>query len=248
MKKFLVGAVATAALLTPCVASADTNAVVGVQYNSTEIESFDWDSYGINGAVSHDFSNGTLMQFDANTSRVDISACCNSSGYAALHYGVRNEGHGFGGFVVLEDFFGYSGAGLGVEGQLFMNNIVVNGSLGYVDFNDLDFSLVSGQVDGAYYFTENFAVTGLVAYTQDDGAFDEDWVTWGIGGEWRFNNSPASIELGYRAADIDDDDVSSWMIGVNLDLGTGTLRERASSGPSFNGAEALHSNLNIIAP
>ena len=84
LKKLLAGAAATAALMAPGLAAADNNAVVGFTYNSQEIESTDWDRYGVNGGFSHDFSNGTLLQFDGAAERVDISGCCISTGYAAL--------------------------------------------------------------------------------------------------------------------------------------------------------------------
>ncbi|MGH6951855.1 MAG: hypothetical protein ACREH4_13365 [Vitreimonas sp.] len=245
-KKLLAGAAATAALMAPGLAAADDNAVVGFTYNAQEIESFDWDRYGINGAFSHDFSNGTLLQFDAAGERVDAGGCCLSTGYAAVHYGMRNDNHGFGGFLSLEDFGFVSGLGLGVEGQLHLTNVLINGSLGYVDFQDAELSGYAAQVDGAYFFTPNFAVTGLVSYTEGDEGIDADWTSYGVGGEWRFAGSPASVVFGYRHLDIEDSDGDTWTLGFNIDLGTDSLQDRSRSGPSFNGASALHNNLNVI--
>lgn len=247
-KKLLAGAAATAALMTPGFAAADNNAVVGVAYNMQEIESTDWDRYGINGAFNHDFSNGTMLQFDGAAERIDIGGCCLSTGYAAAHYGMRSENHGFGGFVSFEDFGIASGIGLGVEGQFHFTNFVANGSVGYLDFADFGLSGYSAQVDGAYFFTPNFAVTGLVSYTEEDEAFETDWTSYGIGGEWRFGSGPVSLVAGYRHLDIEDADGDTWTLGFNLDLGTDSLQDRARSGPSFNGASALHNNLNALPP
>jgi hypothetical protein len=247
-KKLLAGAAATAALATPGLAAADTNAVVGVAYNMQEIESFDWDRYGLSGGFSHDFSNGTVLQFDGAAERADISGCCASAGYAAVHYGVRNESHGFAGFVGVEEFFGASGIDLGVEGQFHLTNFTVNGSLGYMDFGDVDLSGYSAQVDGAYYVTPNFAITGLLSYTEESDSFDTDWTSYGVGGEWRFGSGPVSLLAGYRHLEIEDADGDTWTIGFNFDLGTDSLQDRARSGPSFNGASALHNNLHQIVP
>lgn len=247
-KKLLAGAAATAALMTPGLAAADTNAVVGVAYNMQEIESTDWDRYGINGGFSHDFSNGTLLQFDGAAERVDIGGCCLSTGYAAVHYGMRSDNHGFGGFVSLEDFGPFSGLGLGVEGQFHFTNFLLNGSLGYLDFDDAELSGYAAQIDGAYFFTPNFALTGLISYTEADEVIDADWTSYGIGGEWRFGSGPVSLVAGYRHLDIEDADGDAWTIGFNFDLGTDSLRDRARSGPSFNGASALHNNLNVLPP
>lgn len=245
-KKLLAGAAATAALVTPGLAAADTNAVVGVAYNLQEIESTDWDRYGVNGAFSHDFSNGTVLQFDAAAERVDFLGCCNAAGYGAVHYGVRNDNYGFGGFAGFEEIFGFSGLGLGVEGQLFFSSFVLNGSLGYLDFSDVELTGSSAQVDGAYYFTPNFAITGLVSYTEVEDALDADWTSYGVGGEWRFGSGPVSLVAGYRHLEIEDSDGDTWTIGLNFDLGTDSLQDRARSGPSFNGASALHNNLHAI--
>lgn len=248
-KKLLTGAAATAALMTPGFAAADTNAVVGVAYNMQEIESTDWDRYGLNGAFSHDFSNGTVLQFDGAAERVELFGdCCISAGYAALHYGMRNESHGFGGFVGVEEFLSASGVTLGVEGQFHLTNFMVNGSLGYMDFGDIELSGYSAQVDGAYYFTPNFALTGLVSYTEENDTFETDWTSYGIGGEWRFGSGPVSLLAGYRHLEIEDVDGETWTIGLNFDLGTDSLQDRARSGPSFNGASALHNNIHAIIP
>ena len=248
LKKLLAGAAATAALMAPGLAAADNNAVVGFTYNSQEIESTDWDRYGVNGGFSHDFSNGTLLQFDGAAERVDISGCCISTGYAALHYGTRNDNYGLGGFVSLEDFGFLSGLGLGLEGQLHMTNLVVNGSVGWLDFDDGDISGYAAQVDGAYFFSPNFALTGLISHTSGEDDLDAEWDTYGVGGEWRFDGSPASIAFGYRHVEIEDADGDTWTLSLNFDLGSDTLQDRARSGPSFNGAAALHNNLNVIPP
>lgn len=249
MKKFLVGAVATAAMMTPAIASADTNAVVGLQYANTDIDSFDFDSYGFNGAFSHDLNNGWFLQVDGEYNRVDAGGCCFSNSYAGFHAGMRNDSHAFAGFVSLGDFFGYSGLGVGVEGSLYWSNIVLNGSLGHVDFGDIDLSATGVSVDGSYFFNENLAINALVAYGDAEDGIDADWTTLGIGGEWRMANSPTSFTLGYRNTDFDSDfDSDTWTIGVNFDLGTGSLRERASNGPSMNGARSLNSQLDAFLP
>jgi hypothetical protein len=108
MKKFLIGAVATAAIVTPCVAHADTNAIVGLNIGGGEVDTLDWDTVGIDGAFSHDFNNGTVMQFEAAADRVDIEDVDFSSNYAAVHYGVRSDSHAFGGFVSMEELFFFS--------------------------------------------------------------------------------------------------------------------------------------------
>lgn len=245
-KKLLAGAAATAAVMAPGLAAADTNAVVGVAYNMQEIESDDWDRYGLNGAFSHDFSNGTLLQFDAAAERFEAGGCCLSSNYGAVHYGMRNDSYALGGFVSVQEFSILAGLGVGVEGKLFLSNAVFNGSLGHVDFEDGEISATSAQIDGAYYFSPNFAVTGLISHTEGDDNLDAEWDSYGAGGEWRFAGSPASVVFGYRHVEIEDVEGDTWTVGFNFDFGTDSLQDRARSGPSFNGASALHNNIHVI--
>ncbi len=248
MKNILLGAAAAIAIAAPSVAAADTNAVVGLQYSDTDIDSAgDFEQYGLNGAFSHDLANGAVLQMDGVMGRVDAGACCVANSYAAVHYGWRNDSHALGGFVSFNDFFIASGIGVGLEGQLFLGNLNLGGSIGHVDFDDFDLDATSAQVDGAYFFTPNFALTGLVAYSEADASgTDTDWTTVGIGGEWRFDHSPFSINAGYRNYDFDGADGDSWTVGFAWDLGTGSVQERSRSGPGLNGARNMYTALSVL--
>jgi hypothetical protein len=249
MKKILLGAAAALAIAAPSVAAADTNAVVGLQYTNTDFDSLDLDQYGLNGAFSHDLSNGAVLQMDGQMGRVDAGGCCVGSSYGAVHYGWRNDSHAFAGFVGLTDFFVASGLGVGLEGQLYLGNLNLNGSIGHVDFDDFDLDSSSAQVDAAYFFTPNLALTGIVAVSEADfGGSDTDWTTLGIGGEWRFDNSPFSINAGYRNHDFDGGDADSWTIGFAWDLGTGTVQDRTRNGPGLNGARNMFDVMSVLAP
>lgn len=249
MNKLLIGAVATAALLTPAVASADTNAVVGVQAGNTDYGPGDFDSYGLNGGFSHDFSNGWTFQFDGDHSRLtgdgdpDLSA-----GYGAAHFAMRNDSYAFGGFVSMDEFFSLSGTGFGIEGQYYAGNFVVGGSAGIVDFGDVDIGATSIQLDGAYFFTPNLSINALVASTEGNDDLDDEWTSWGVGGEYRLDASPFSIAANWRTDEFDGYDADTWTIGVNFDFGTGSLHERATHGPSLQGARNLADAFSYVLP
>jgi opacity protein-like surface antigen len=249
MKKILLGAAAAIAIAAPSVAAADTNAVVGLQYSNTDIDGFgDFDQYGLNGAFSHDMGSGVL-QMDGEMGRVDAGGCCVGNSYGAVHYGWRNDSHAFGGFAGLSDFFIASGLGVGVEGQLFLGNFNLGGSVGHVDFDDFDLDATSAQIDGAYFLTPNFAINGLVAFSEADfSGSDADWTTLGIGGEWRFDSSPFSIDAGYRNTDFDGDEADTWTVGVNWDLGTASVQDRTRTGPGFQGARNMFDVMSVLLP
>lgn len=247
MKKILLGAAAALAVVAPSVAAAETTAVVTLDVSTAEIDDFDWTSYGLEGAFNHDFSNGTFMQFDASTDRIDVEGCCFSTSYAAAHYGVRNDNYALAGFVSFDELFIYSGLGLGVEGQLYLPNIVINGSVAYTDFDDADFSTTSAAIDATYFFNPNLGVTAQVNVA-DDEIYGDDVTAFGLRGAYRFANSPASVELGVRQAEIYDEDVTAWTIGLTLDFGMESLQDRATRGASLSGASSAHDYLGFFAP
>ncbi|MBL8536387.1 MAG: hypothetical protein JNM59_03165 [Hyphomonadaceae bacterium] len=246
MRKILMG-VAAAAALAPAVASAETNATIGIQYSNLGVDgsSYDFDTYGFNGAFNHDFDNGWQVQMDGAANRVDAGGCCISQNYAAAHYGMRSDTHSVAGYVGLQDFYLYSGLAFGVEGQLHLSNTTLGGSVSHVTFGDIDLDATVAHVDGAYFITPDFSLTGSVSYGDFDGS---DGTMWGIGGEYRFAGSPTSVSLGYRQGDMDSFEVDAWTIGLNFDLGTGSLQERTQSGPSWSGAKTLNDAFGMLVP
>lgn len=245
MKKLLLGAAAVIAVAAPSVASADTNAIIGVDYNSIDFDVDTFDSWGINGAFSHDFSNGWLLQAEGDTSRIDVGIGDFSDSYGAIHVGTRNDTYALGGYVTFEEFFSLAGLGVGVEGQYYLNNFVIGGSLGYVEFDEIsDLSVTSLQLDGAYFFTPNFSVNALFATSDFE---DIDSTTFGIGAEYRVHG-PVSISAGWRNDDYDVFDADTISIGLTVDLGTGTLHERQLQGPSLQGARNMNDLLDTLIP
>lgn len=249
MKKLALGAAAAAAILAPAVAHADTNAVAGLEYAHLDSDiGGDANAYGLNGAFNHDFSNGWELQMDGAVDRMDASGCCTSASYAAAHFGMRNEQSSFAGFVGLQDLSIFSGIALGIEGQWNFDNASLGGSVSYVDFGDIDANATHVAANGVYFFTPNFSVNAGVGYVNSDGAFfgDEDYWTYNIGGEYRFDNSPASVSLGWRHLDLDSNNVDAITVGLTLDLGTGDLHSRRTHGPSWDGARSMYDDLTGI--
>jgi hypothetical protein len=238
-----LGAAAALAVIAPGLASADTNAVVGLRYTNSDANGFDWDRYGGTIGVSRDLNNGSFLQFDGAYERLDFSFCCYANGYGAAHWGARSDSHSIAGFVTLQDWFGISGIGIGGEGTLELQNIWLDASVSFVDFSDIDADATSGQIGAGWNITENVELTALVSHTEFENGGSTDWTTLGIGGEFRPDNSPVSFLLNYRNADFDGGDVDSWTFGVNFDLNTGTLRQRRTQGPGLTGARDLYLNL-----
>ncbi|MBS0385447.1 MAG: hypothetical protein JSS00_08865, partial [Proteobacteria bacterium] len=120
MRKVTLGAAAIALMAAPGLAHADTNAVVGIDYNRVDFPFGNADVYGINGAFNHDLS-GWNFQMDGYAGRASEGFCCLNTNYAAAHLGVRNNTYSAAGFIALQSFSSLSGINAGVEGQMFFS-------------------------------------------------------------------------------------------------------------------------------
>lgn len=241
MRKVALGVAAIALMAAPGLAHADTNAVVGVDYNNVNFpgSSSDADVYGLSGAFNHGFNGDWNFQMDGSVDRVSEDGCCLNISYAGAHIGVRNQDYSFAGFVDLQSFSAFSGVGVGVEGQMFFPQAMLEGSVSYNDWGDIDLNATNAQVDGSWFITPNFSANARVAYTDgNEGGFNSNYWTYGLGGEYRFDNSPVSVNLGYRQAEDSGSHVDTWSIGMVVDLGTGSVQDRIRSGPSWNGARS----------
>ena len=245
MRKVALGAAAIALMAAPGVAHGDTNAYVGIDYNRVNLPFADSDVYGINGAFNHGFDGGWNLQMDGYAGRASFSGfCCLSTNYAAVHFGERTESYSFAAFAALQTFASVSGVNVGVEGQMFFSQAMLEGSLSYTDWgSDIDLNATNAQVDGSWFFTPDFSVNALVGYTAaNEGGNNGNFTSYGLSGEYRFANNPTSITLGWRRTDGEGDNADTWSIGVTFDLGAGTLQERTTRGPSWNGARSVYDN------
>ncbi len=243
MRKITLGAAAIALMATPGLAHADTNAVVGIDYNRVDFPFGNADVYGINGAFNHDFEGGWNLQMDGYAGRASEDFCCLSTNYAAGHIGVRRDTYSMAGFVALQTFAGLSGLNGGVEGQLFFPQAMVEGSVSYTDWSDINLNATNAQIDGSWFVTPDFSVNALVGYTSaDEGGSTGNFTSYGVSGEYRFANNPTSISLGWRRTEGEGDHSDTWSIGLTFDLGTGSLQDRTVKGPSWNGARSVYDN------
>lgn len=240
MRKLIVGvAAAFLAIAAPGMASADSNAVVAFTVGNGEPDGADDSNFfGLNAGFSHEMMNGWTLQVDGAHHRVDAGADINTS-YAAVGLGVRNDQYSLGGFVGMHGLSGLDATSIGVNGQLFLSQAVINGSVGFATQDDVDVDVTNISVDGTWFFNDNLGLSLQVGHTEIDNGTDEDYNTIGAGVEYRFTDSPFSVGFNYAKRDPDAGDVDVWQISLAMDLGTGSLSERARSGPSWNGARRV---------
>jgi hypothetical protein len=241
MKKYMLAAAAAFALAAPGLAAADS-ADVGLHYGNIDPDGGDSiDTWGIDGAYSHQMDSGWVLQMDGQHDSLDVGTDIGSS-YAAVNLGARSEGHAMYGFAGLSDMLALSFVNVGVGGQLYLGNVTVDGSVGYANSDDADLSVTDANVDGTWFFTDNFGLTGRVGWAQvDDGSNDTDATTLGVGAAWRPDGSNFTFNAGYDSVDGDNDG-NVWRLGLTYNIGTSSERERSQSGASFNGARTLYND------
>ncbi|MCR6644304.1 MAG: hypothetical protein NVV62_07195 [Terricaulis sp.] len=235
MKKFLLGAAAAVAIAAPGAALAQTTGEVGVHYNNIDLQNGpDMDVWGLNAAVAHDFG-GFTVQGDASSSRYDASSDI-GIGNVSIAAGVRNDAYAVYGFVGHSSF-GSDSANIGFGGQYHLDRLSFNGSVGVADFDGID--VRAANIDGTYYFTDNFGVLAEVGYGEARGGGETEWTSAGVGGIYRFNQSPLTFDFGYRRTEHDVRDSDLLRVGATIAFGTTSARDAARNGPSFNGGRRL---------
>lgn len=236
MRKYLMGAAALAAMLSaPGLASADSGNV-GVSLGNIEFDAGgDVDYWAINGAYTHDMSNGWVLQFDGDHQSFDASPDIGFA-YGAAALGVRNDTYAVYGWVGLNDAF-VSATQLGIGGQWYVGNVTLNGSLGYATSDDA-FDSTDLHVDGTWFFMPDFGVGAEYTTTNVDFSLggDIDVETLGLNGVWRFTGSPFQVNLGYLSSETDAGDATQWRLGFSYNFGTSSAQEQSTDGASWNGA------------
>ncbi len=235
MRNLIIGvAAAIAVMAVPSIASADTRALLGVHYTNADSNLFadDVSAWGLNGAFNYDFSNGWTVQADGQSDRADVGGG-NDIGlsYSSVSMGMRNDQYALYGSVGMGDFLGLSQFNLGIGGQLYLSNITLGASFSYGDIDGADSNPTNVSVEGTWFFNDNLGLTGRISHTDRDNLFgpNDDYNTYSIGGEYRFDNSPVSISLAYGQSDTDPDEVNAWRVGLTMDFGSDSLRDRLSS-------------------
>lgn len=246
MKKFMLGAAAALAIVTPGVAAAETSGNVAFSFNSLDDDSDtakeDYLAFG--GTVVTETGNGWNLQFDGEIGDMNHSGHTDTFTGTAAHLFTRNDSYAFGGFA------GYTSAEtngwyVGAEGAVYHGRFTFDGNVLIGRNRESDEEQMSVAAAGDYFFTDNFSA-GVDAnwYEWDFGAGpNQDGTVYGVNTEYQFNNSGFSVFAGYHTGDLDnfgtDADVDSFTIGGRWNFGTSSLIERDRNGASMSGGGQL---------
>lgn len=245
-KRLLAGAAATAALMTPSLAAADTSGNVAFSYNTLDDDndSNKEDYLALSGAVATSLGGSWNLQFDAELDDMNLSGQTVTFATATAHAFTRNDSYAFGGFAGFTsgETNGYI---LGAEGSLYLGRFSLAGSAFFGgDREDSDIEIAGFGAAGTFFLTDTFSL-GADAnwYEFEFGGSSQDGTIYGINAEYQFASSGFSAFGGYHVSDEDyfgtDKEVTSFTIGGRYNFGTSTLLERDRNGASMPGASQL---------
>lgn len=242
MKKFLFASAMAVATLAAAPAFAG-NGYLGATAAHTEAEigSLDGDgkSLNIGGAGVTSLGERLGLQFDGGVTFHDSDDLSDDTAFnGGLHLFHQKEGGRFGGFVGASTIDDVNTWDVGLEGQMFYGNVILNGAVGYFDIDDLDLDGWGGRVGADYFPQDNFSLSGNFGIgAADAGSNDLDAWSLSARGEYQFVGSPFSVSGGYEHSRIDDFDleIDTISLGVNYNFGGGTLKDRATTGAGLGG-------------
>lgn len=245
MHKFLVGAAAVAAILAPTAqASAETSGYIDLAIGQTDVESSDLDAINIGGAGAVDVGGGWRGQFDVDITRLSDGGAISTTN-ATAHIYHESGNWAVGGVLSSRDYYFGNGYTVGVEGQIHLSNLVLEGegSVGTVEwiFGD-ETGTYNFDANGTYYFTPDFSV-GVGYQFVDIDELDDGIDTWTADAEYKFSNSPFSVYAGWAQSEVSGTDVDSWRIGGRYAFGDDTLQGRRTTGPRW-----LRNVANVFLP
>ena len=217
---------AAIALMAAAPAHAEGGYVGGV-YGNVDVDGLgDADFYGIEGAFA-----GANFEIDGEF--VDSDDFDSAFGITG-HLFSRNDSHLFGGFLGIDDSNDSTSWRGGVEAAGYFDRWTLAGAVGFGSNDDLDTDGYGINAEARVFPTDNVRLQGTLGWTSLDVAgFDEDVMTYGLGGEFQLDAAPVSFGLDWDHSDADVSGIEADTLTarVRWNFG-GTLLERDRSGAS----------------
>lgn len=258
MKRILLSAVATTAVMSFAGAAAAQNFTTGfVGLSYSDIDSANLVS--LDGTISLDVAPSVELQLDGNVGTADISGGSNATIWGpTAHLFYDNNTVKGGAYLGYEDLDALGNlVNYGLEGRIAVNSMVSAGAsvgwgkLGISGAPDMDLS--GYRVEGSVFATDNLRADVAIGNVRYDwGPFTGDSTYYSLGAEWQLDSYPVSFTAGYTHANSDFYGAGSnvYSIGIRRTFG-GTLKARDRTSSPFqnglNNAGGLGANVSGVA-
>lgn len=239
----------------PTTGGFDGFASASVGHGSNE-DNFGFDDNGLATdaqlALAYTDKSGFGGQLDLGYFKQDYDDADVDVGFreAAAHLYYRSQGWLAGAFAQQRKYYRNGDANdvkahfLGIEGQLYLDNMTLYGQLGQGKWKysagttDPD---ILATLELRYFMSENLRLDASINYLKEDaeGLFNYEWeqTTYGVGAEYRFSGTPVSMLARYEYADEDQNAYSAdnqrFLIGVKFNFGKDSLRKSDREGASL---------------
>lgn len=226
MNKAIFFGAAAIALMAAAPAHAEGGYVGGV-YGNVDVDGLGGaDFYGIEGAFA-----GANFEIDGEF--LDSDKADSAFGVTG-HLFSRNDSHLFGGFLGVDDSNNSTSWRGGVEAAGYFDRWTLAGAVGYGSNNDLSTDGYGINAEARMFPTDNVRLQAGLGWTSlDIAGFNEDIVSYGLGGELQMDTAPVSFGLdwGHSEADKSGIGADTLTARVRWNFG-GTLLERDRTGAS----------------
>jgi hypothetical protein len=205
------------------------------------------------GAVATQLTGDWGAQFDAHFDRIDGSGYTTTLSTGAAHLFDRNASYLAGGYASVANVEGLGLYAFGLEGQKYFDRATLYGTVGYgtSDMHGSNFGAWNIAGDAKGFVNDNLALDVKVDYTAGAHNLDGHVTTYGVGGEWKPQNSAVSLFANYARHEAHGEMLgfsgaggyNTYNLGVRWNFGVKTLKERDRSGASLNTGSFLSSSL-----
>ena len=233
-KSILLASVAAVAAFAAAPAMAQSIGSVGASYANSQFDAGGFEAESNGGVIDVSAAMPTFGEWTvtgaARVTYIDYDFDSETSVSGSAHLSREFAGVRAGGFVAASDAGSETLWTVGAQVQKDLDKVSLTGVLSYGQVDDLDIWTVGG--DAGFYPMPNLRLTAAAAYNSlDFSGFETEVVTYGVGGEYQFRDSPISAYGAWDRATLDDADldIDTFSIGLRFSFG-GDLQARDRSG------------------
>ena len=226
-----------------------------VEIGATQLDFYSdkWTGFSAAGALAYKLTDEWQIEAEVSLQAIKGTAddyYTQNSGIAALHANYYGGGFAlgaFGGVSTMGEYEGdegqvYSGF-VGVEGQVNVtDNLILDGQVGYLKSfdayyqDDYPMGVTFAQAGVKFFPLDNIKLQATVGIAKGDlwDSDDIDLLTWGLEGEYQFENTPFSLFAAY--SNTTDNyygyDSSQVKVGARFSFDGESLKDQATTGAS----------------
>ena len=198
------------------------------------------------GSINSPIGSNLVVQTNLGLDHLDDGATTADRTQITVNVGMRNERWAAGAYLGgLDNALAEDSALIGgAEALFYTPSMTFSVGVGAGKYYDIEEDMWGATADIRLFLGDNMRLDAGIGYNEFT-INDSNAPSLNLGGEWRFNDSPASLfaKVQYSRLDlsgaVDEQNAYRMLVGVRFDFGSPSLKARDRSGPSFKSAAGL---------